>query len=244
MFAASGKQCRGWWPIIISKPVSARTHLHAVAGVSPTCVQEFQSAEVITHQCNSCTAQSNTRALTVGDGRTVDLHQRRRNGLGHNSPIFFREGEDGMSGKVLVSANQLADMVKIGAGGSHRYARPRCYAEAHIAEAVNMREVFTYLATSSPEGMKALRRLCQGLWKGRTSGRETAVIYEQSMSTGSGQSCRRRAIACLGYPKIKILHGGYSAWAAAGLPSTIAVPAPVERCSGSIEGTQILYRRS
>ena len=34
---------------------------------------------------------------------------------------------------------------------------PTVYAEAHIPGAVNLREVFTYLATSTPEGVKALR---------------------------------------------------------------------------------------
>ena len=32
----------------------------------------------------------------------------------------------------------------------------------------------------------------------------------------------------LGYPKIKVLHGGYDAWAAAGLPTTTDVPSPVK----------------
>ena len=136
-----------------------------------------------------------------------------------------------MSGKVLVSANQLADMVKIEPVVLIDTRDPAVYAEAHIAEAVNMREVFTYLATSSPEGMKALTKtFAKAFGKAGLSGRETAVIYEQSMSTGFGQSCRGYVLLrALGYPKIKILHGGYSAWAAAGLPSTIAVPAPVEK---------------
>ena len=32
----------------------------------------------------------------------------------------------------------------------------------------------------------------------------------------------------LGYPKIKVLHGGFEAWAAAGLPVTTDVPTPVK----------------
>jgi thiosulfate/3-mercaptopyruvate sulfurtransferase len=32
----------------------------------------------------------------------------------------------------------------------------------------------------------------------------------------------------LGYPKIKVVHGGYDAWAAAGLPTTKEVPSPVK----------------
>jgi thiosulfate/3-mercaptopyruvate sulfurtransferase len=59
------------------------------------------------------------------------------------------------------------------------------------------------------------------------SGAETAVVYEQSMNTGFGQSCRGYVLLrYLGYPKIKILHGGYVAWTAAGMPTSTAVPTP------------------
>ena len=61
------------------------------------------------------------------------------------------------------------------------------------------------------------------------SGKETAVIYEQSMNSGFGQSCRGYyLLTMLGYPKIKVLHGGYDAWAAAGLPVTTDVPSPAK----------------
>jgi thiosulfate/3-mercaptopyruvate sulfurtransferase len=33
----------------------------------------------------------------------------------------------------------------------------------------------------------------------------------------------------LGYPKIRVLHGGYAAWVAAGLPSTTTVPTPAAK---------------
>ena len=48
------------------------------------------------------------------------------------------------------------------------------------------------------------------------------------MNSGFGQSCRGYyLLTMLGYPKIKVLHGGYDAWAAAGLPVTTDVPSPV-----------------
>ena len=108
---------------------------------------------------------------------------------------------------------------------------PTVYAEAHIGGAVNLRQVFTYLATSTPEGEKALRTtFAEAFGKAGLGGSETAVIYEQSMSTGFGQSCRGYVLLrSLGYPKIKVLHGGYAAWIAAGLPSTSAVPAVTEK---------------
>jgi thiosulfate/3-mercaptopyruvate sulfurtransferase len=47
------------------------------------------------------------------------------------------------------------------------------------------------------------------------------------MDSGFGQSCRGYVLLrYLGYPKIKILHGGYAAWEAAGLPTATDVPSP------------------
>ncbi len=50
------------------------------------------------------------------------------------------------------------------------------------------------------------------------------------MNTGFGQSCRGYVLlSYLGYPKVKILHGGYAGWTAAGLPTTTDVPAPAPK---------------
>jgi thiosulfate/3-mercaptopyruvate sulfurtransferase len=105
------------------------------------------------------------------------------------------------------------------------------FAEAHIPGAVNMREVFTYLATSTPEGLRKLNDMfADAFGRAGLSGAETAVIYEQSMDTGFGQSCRGYVLLRhLGYPKIKVLHGGYAAWRAAGLASTSEASTPTAR---------------
>ena len=107
---------------------------------------------------------------------------------------------------------------------------PEAYAAGHIPGAVNLREVFTYLATSTPEGLEALRgTFANALGAVGLSGQETAVFYEDAMNSGYGQSCRGYyLLTWLGYPKIKVLNGGFSAWKAAGLPvSTEATtPAP------------------
>ena len=88
--------------------------------------------------------------------------------------------------------------------------------------AVNIHDIFTYLATSTPEGVAAMREKFAGIFGAAgLSGEETAVVYEQSMNTGFGQSCRGYVLLrYLGYPKVKILHGGYAAWTAAGMPTT------------------------
>lgn len=104
------------------------------------------------------------------------------------------------------------------------------FAAGHIPDAVNLREVFTFLATSTPEGLEELKdTFATALGAAGLSGAETAVFYEDAMNSGYGQSCRGYyLLTWLGYPKIKVLNGGFSAWTAAGLPVSLeaATPAP------------------
>ena len=104
------------------------------------------------------------------------------------------------------------------------------FAAGHIPGAVNLREVFTFLATSTPEGLQALKAtFADALGKAGLSGAETAVFYEDAMNSGYGQSCRGYyLLTWLGYPKIKVLNGGFSAWKSAGMPvsTTAATPTP------------------
>lgn len=106
---------------------------------------------------------------------------------------------------------------------------PESYGKSHIPGAVNLRDIFTYLATSDHEGIVALQHtFAAEFGAAGLSGAETAVIYEDSMNTGFGQSCRGYfLLKSLGYPKIKVLHGGFQAWRGAGLPISDVVPAPV-----------------
>ncbi len=105
---------------------------------------------------------------------------------------------------------------------------PAAYAAGHAPGAVNLHEIFTFLATSTPEGIAELKStFAKAFGDAGLSGAETAVVYEQSMNSGFGQSCRGYyLLSMLGYPKIKVLHGGYDAWVAAGLPVTTDVPSP------------------
>lgn len=136
-----------------------------------------------------------------------------------------------MSGKVLVSASELSNLLRTEPAVLIDTRDPAVYAEAHIPGAVNLREVFTYLATSTPEGVGALKAtFAAAFGKAGLGGSETAVIYEQSMNSGFGQSCRGYVLLrALGYPRIRVLHGGYAAWVAAGLPSATTAPAPAEK---------------
>jgi thiosulfate/3-mercaptopyruvate sulfurtransferase len=133
-----------------------------------------------------------------------------------------------MSEKVLVTPTELSGMIKSEPIVLIDTRDPETYAAGHIPNAVNIHDIFTYLATSTPEGVAAMRDKFAGIFGAAgLSGKETAVVYEQSMNSGFGQSCRGYVLLrYLGYPKVKILHGGYVAWTAAGLPTSSAVPKP------------------
>ncbi|MEO1331614.1 MAG: sulfurtransferase [Pseudomonadota bacterium] len=107
---------------------------------------------------------------------------------------------------------------------------PDSFAAGHIDGAVNLHEIFTYLATSDADGMAALSgKFAEAFGAAGLDGSKTAVLYEQSMNTGFGQSCRGYfLLKYLGYPKAMVLHGGLQAWVAEGLPTTTeaSTPAP------------------
>src|SRR6202171_704597 len=129
---------------------------------------------------------------------------------------------------VLISAGDLADLASQEPCVIIDTRNPDAYGAGHLPNAVNVHEIFTYLATSTPEGIHELKtKFADAFGKAGLSGKETAVIYEQSMNSGFGQSWRGYfLLTMLGYPKIKVVHGGYDAWAAAGPPTTKEVPAP------------------
>lgn len=136
-----------------------------------------------------------------------------------------------MSEKVLVTPAELSEMLTVPGTVVIDTRDPKTYAAGHLPGAVNIHEIFTYLAMSTPEGVEAMRdKFAATFGAAGLSGEETAVVYEQSMNTGFGQSCRGYVLLrYLGYPKVKILHGGYVAWTAAGLPVTTEVPAPAAK---------------
>ena len=105
---------------------------------------------------------------------------------------------------------------------------PDSFAAGHIEGAVNLHDIFTYLATSTPDGMAELNdTFAAAFGAAGLDGAKTAVLYEQSMNTGFGQSCRGYfLLSYLGYPTAKVLHGGLQAWEAAGMPVTTEVATP------------------
>jgi thiosulfate/3-mercaptopyruvate sulfurtransferase len=130
---------------------------------------------------------------------------------------------------VLMTPVELDAAMKSGGIVLIDTRNPAAYAETHIPGAVNLHDIFTYLATSTPEGMAELRsKFTDAFGALGLSGAETAVLYEGSMASGFGQSCRGFfLLQYLGYKHAKILHGGLAAWTAADLPVTTEVTSPI-----------------
>jgi len=129
---------------------------------------------------------------------------------------------------ILLTPQDLDELIKKEKTVIIDTRNPEVYATGHIPGAVNMHDIFTFLATSSAEGIQELKaKFAEEFGAAGLSGEETAVIYEDAMNTGFGQSCRGYfLLSYLGYPKVSILHGGYQAWHAAGLTVTTDAVAP------------------
>ena len=133
-----------------------------------------------------------------------------------------------MTYSTLISPNQLKALSNATPTVIIDTRSPESYAAGHIPGAVNIHDIFTFLATSSKEGMEELRgKFAEVFGAAGLSGEEVAVIYEDSMNTGFGQSCRGYfLLQFLGYPKAAILHGGYQAWLAEEMPVSTDIPTP------------------
>jgi thiosulfate/3-mercaptopyruvate sulfurtransferase len=122
---------------------------------------------------------------------------------------------------------------------------PDAYAAGHIEGAVNIHDVFTYLATTTSAGIAAFKDKFSKLFGAAgLSGTEIAIVYEDQMDTGFGQSCRGYVfLRYLGYPeeKIRILNGGIMAWINEGKPVTTDVSKPTSKAFPlSTSGHEIL----
>lgn len=132
-----------------------------------------------------------------------------------------------MTDKVLLEPNELANFIESNDVVVIDTRSPAAYGEGHIPGAVNIHEIFTYLAMSSEDGLAELKDVfVKAFGAAGLSGGETAIIYEEAMNGGFGQSCRGYfLLKFLGYEKAAILHGGFAAWKSEGLPVSTDLPA-------------------
>ena len=122
--------------------------------------------------------------------------------------------------KTLINPDELSSLIAHVDTVVIDTRTPEEFAAGHIAGAVNIREIFSYLAQSTPDGLRQMQAtFAELLGNAGLGGSEHAVIYEDAMNNGYGQSCRGFfLLKYLGYDKVSILHGGLKVWTDAGLP--------------------------
>ncbi len=137
-----------------------------------------------------------------------------------------------MSHPLLINAAKLNDILESDSPTVIIDTRSsEAYEQGHIPGAVNIHSIFTFLATSTPEGLEELKEsFATAFGDAGISGAETVVFYEDAMDTGFGQSCRGYfLLSYLGYESVSILHGGYQAWLAEGFPTSLETPSPTPK---------------
>ena len=134
--------------------------------------------------------------------------------------------DDTVRRKYLMSVDELSTLIAEKAVSIIDTRHPDEYRENHIPGAVNIFEIFTYLATRENGGSEALCRTFATLFGAAgLCGDERVVVYEDSMDNGYGRSCRGRfLLSYMGHNNVQVLHGGYQAWLDHNMPVTDVVP--------------------
>ena len=146
---------------------------------------------------------------------------------------------------LLYSSTELKDLIDKNQVTLIDVRDQKDYLAGHIAGAINVPQLFYYLAESTPEGLEMthfeLEILCRhsGLTKNRP-----VVVYEDSMDTRYGGSCRGFwLLTYAGHPQVSVLNGGLAGWKAAGFALTTE-ETPVITSQFSVEPlTQLIATR-
>ncbi|PKO14631.1 MAG: sulfurtransferase [Chloroflexi bacterium HGW-Chloroflexi-10] len=103
----------------------------------------------------------------------------------------------------------------------------RAYAAGHIPGAVQIHDIFTYIALPENGSLAALFQHFKQLMENvGIDPKAKIVIYEDTTDNGYGQSCRGWMILqYLGYEHVRVLHGGYRAWLTRNFQISQDVPA-------------------
>lgn len=123
-----------------------------------------------------------------------------------------------MDSKILYSTEEAKAMIASGDAVMIDIRDTEKFDDGHIPGAVNTPDIFYYLAETSEDGLKDLHaKFAELFGNAGLDGSKTAIIYEDSLNTQYGGSCRGYwLLKYLGYPNAGILDGGLAAWVASG----------------------------
>ena len=96
------------------------------------------------------------------------------------------------------------------------------FKKGHIPGAVNIPEMFTTLSMSTPEGMKEMQDIFVPLFrKAGIRNDQTVIVYEESLNTRYGGSCRGYfQLSLMGHKDVGVIGGGFAQWKQDGLSVT------------------------
>ncbi|MDH3980538.1 MAG: sulfurtransferase [Gammaproteobacteria bacterium] len=94
--------------------------------------------------------------------------------------------------------------------------------KGHIPGAVNIPEMFTTLSMTTPEGLQEIQDIFVPLFRNAGARHDqTVIVYEDSLHTRYGGSCRGYfQLSLLGHKDVGVLDGGLSQWVHDGLSVT------------------------
>jgi len=127
-----------------------------------------------------------------------------------------------MNEQILYSLEEAHSLAKDGKAILIDIRDSDKYETEHIPGAVNVSDIFYYLAETTESGLEALHQTFAEIFgNAGLDGEKTAIVYEDALSTQYGGSCRGYwLLKYLGYPAAGILDGGLRGWKQAGLAVT------------------------
>lgn len=127
-----------------------------------------------------------------------------------------------MNEQILYSVEEAESLARAGKAVLIDIRDSAAYEAEHIPGAVNVSDIFYYLAETTESGLDALHRTFAELFgNAGLDGQKTAIVYEDALNTQYGGSCRGYwLLKYLGYPTAGILDGGLRAWKQSGLALT------------------------
>lgn len=127
-----------------------------------------------------------------------------------------------MSEQILYSVEEAESLSRAGKAVLIDIRDSARFEEEHIPGAVNVSDIFYYLAETTENGLETLHQTFAELFgKAGLDGEKIAIVYEDALNTQYGGSCRGYwLLKYLGYPTAGILDGGLRAWKQSGLALT------------------------
>ena len=133
-----------------------------------------------------------------------------------------------MTNQILYSPEELQDLISKGNTIVVDIREDVDYKKNHIPGAVNIPDIFFFLAETSTEGLKEFQDKFQKEFSdaGITHDKKV-IIYEDALNNRYGGSCRGYwFLTYLGHPDAGVLDGGFSAWNKAGYAVDDQIPNP------------------